>query len=299
MNTLKKIMKNPYKIFGASTKYFKYKYLPDDIYLKLLYRCFYNKKLNLRNPQTFNEKLQWLKLYDRNPMYTKLVDKYEVKKYVSSLIGEDYIIKTLGVWDSFNDIDFKKLPDKFVIKCTHDSGGVVVVKDKNKMDINAVKLKLEKCLKKNFFYMGREWPYKNVTPRIIVEELIEDNTHKELKDYKLMCFNGKVECSFVCSDRFSGDLRVTFFDREWRKMPFERHYPKADYNIDKPVKYEEMIKIAEILSHNIPFVRMDFYEVEGKIYFGEFTFYPGSGFEEFTPEEWDYKLGNLIKLPER
>lgn len=271
--------------------------LSDKQYLKVRYYLTFKKKLNLKNPQTFNEKLQWLKLYDQKDIYTMMVDKYEVKKYIANTIGQEYVIPTLGIYDKFDDIDFSKLPNEFVIKCTHDSGGLVIVKDKATLNINEAKEKIESSLKNNYYYSGREWPYKNVKPRIIVEELLKvDN----LEDYKLMCFNGECKCSFVCTDRYEQTgLRVTFFDRNWNKLPFSRHYPSSTKKIEKPSNYDEMVRIAETLSKNIPFVRVDLYNIDGKIYFGELTFYPGSGFEEFEPEEWDYKLGELIKLPER
>jgi len=287
------------RVFYALSRRGYLKFLSDKIYLKLMYRCVFNKKLNLKNPQTFNEKLQWLKLYDRKDIYTKMVDKYEVKEYVANLIGEEYIIPTLGVYDQFDEIPFDELPDKFVIKCTHDSGGVVICKDKNTFDKEEAKEKIVPRLNRNYYKRGREWPYKNVKPRIIIEEYLDDGINEDLNDYKLMCFNGKVQCSFVCTERRSEEgLKVTFFDLNWKKMPFERRYPSSTKQIEKPSNYEEMIKLAEILSKDIPFVRVDFYNINGNIYFGEMTFFPGSGTEEFTPVEYDAKLGSLIKLPE-
>ena len=280
----------------------------DAFYLKLLYKAKMGKRLNLDNPQTFNEKLQWLKLYDRNPEYIKMVDKYEAKKYVASIIGEEYIIPTLGVWDRFDDIDFDKLPDQFVLKCTHDSGGLVICKDKNTLDIQQARKKINHCLKRNYYLNTREWPYKNVKPRIIAEKYMEDEaeeqpddyTNTELKDYKLMCFGGKVECSFVCSGRYSEDgLKVTFYNSGWKMMPFERHYPREKEPINIPTNYNKMVRFAEILSNRIPFVRVDLYEINKKLYFGEMTFFPGSGYEEFTPDEWDWKLGSWIRLPDQ
>ncbi len=270
-------------------------------YLKLRFYERMGKKLNLENPQTFSEKLQWLKLYDRKPIYTTMVDKHAVKEYVAERIGEDYIIPTLGVWDNFDEIDFDALPERFVLKCTHDSGGLVICRDKDKLDKEAAKAKLNKSLKQNFYYHTREWPYKNVKPRVIAEQYMADSTkNQDLLDYKFMCFNGEVKCSFVCSDRFSEkELHVTFFDREWRIMPFERKYPRRREGFPKPLNYNKMLKLAEKLSVGIPFLRVDFYEVDGKIYFGELTFFPGSGMEKFSPEEWDYTLGSWIQLPEK
>ena len=279
-------------------KMFIIKNIPDRIYLKILYKIKIGKELNLNNPKTFNEKLQWLKLYDRNPKYTKMVDKYEAKKYVASIIGDKYIIPTLGIYDNFNQINFDELPEQFVIKCTHDSGGLVICKNKFELDIKFAKKKINNSLKKNYYYSGREWPYKNVKPRIIIEKYMEEKNYSQLNDYKFMCFNGKVKYSFVCSERDNKDdgLAVTFFDRNWQKMPFKRHYRNSSKKIDKPKNYDLMIKLAEQLSKDILFVRVDFYEIDGKVYFGELTFYPGSGFEEFEPDCWDEKLGNLIDL---
>lgn len=399
---------------------------------------------DLDNPKTFNEKLQWLKLNYRKPILTTLVDKYAVKKYVADKIGKEYIIPTLGVWNSFAEIDFDSLPNQFVLKCTHDSGGLVICKDKSMLDKEAAKVKIERSLATDFYKQGREWPYKNVPRRIIAEQYMEevsktdttdlidykffcfngvptfcqvirDRSTKEtidfydmewnhqefyglnpvarnglksvarpvhldkmieiatklsngmpmsridlyvindreyfgeitlfpgcgigiftpeewnlkignlidiqgvngggyrciinaddiqiipavgdLRDYKFMCFNGKVKNTFVCSDRASNCLHVTFFDRQWNKMPFERHYPAATYHIPKPHNYDLMVILAEKLSFGFPFVRVDFYEVNGAVFFGELTFFPGCGAEEFNPEEWDTTLGNEIELP--
>lgn len=272
---------------------------PDRVYLKWRYRLLLGRKLNLDNPITFNEKLQWLKLYNRKSEYTIMVDKVKVKEYIAEKLGEEYIIPNLGVWDDPDDIDFDALPDQFVLKCNHNSGlGMCICKDKSKLDIPKVKAELRKGLKQNYFLLGREWPYKNVPRRILAEKFIADNGQADLMDYKFMCFNGKVNCSFVCSDRFDEDgLKVTFFDRDWKKLPFTRHYPASEKEIPMPKLYQDMIRLSEELSKGIPYVRSDFYETNGKLYFGELTFFPGSGFEEFTPEEWDIKLGQLIKLP--
>ena len=253
-------------------------------------------KLNLDTPQTFNEKLQWLKLYDRNPDYTKMVDKYEVRKYIKEKIGEEYLIPLIDVYDKFDDIDFDKLPNQFVIKCTHDSGGLVICKDKNNLHVKAAKKKINKFMKRNYYKVHREWPYKNVKPRIIIEKYMEDTKAKELVDYKFMCFDGEPKLSFTCSERYNNGLKVTFFDLDWNKLPFERHYPSSNKKIIKPINYDLMLKFSKILSDDIPFVRVDWYEINGKLYFGELTFYPGSGYEEFTPSKYDKIIGDFIKL---
>ena len=270
--------------------------IPDYIYLKLIYRVQMHEKLNLINPQTFNEKLQWLKLYDRKKVYTTMVDKYEVKEYVANIIGEKYIIPTLGIYNSFNEINFKELPNQFVIKCTHDSGGGVIVKDKSNLNIKLAKKKINKCLKKNYFYNGREWPYKNVKPKIIIEKLLEYDTNKELLDYKFFCFNGNVKVILVCSDRAT-NLKETFFNKDWKRLDLKRKNHEVDLRIQKPDNLKKMIELSERLAKNISFIRVDFYNINGKIYFGELTFYPASGLEKFEPEKWDVKLGEWIKLP--
>ena len=274
-----------------------YNYLNDEEYLKRRYKACIGKDLDIDNPCSFNEKMQWIKLYDRNPLYTKLVDKYEAKKIVSEMIGDEYIIPNLGVWDNVLDIDWEALPKQFVIKATHDSGGVVICKDKNTFDIKAAIKKLNKSLKHDYYLENREWPYKNVKRRIIAEKYMQDDNNDVLIDYKLMCFSGKVKCTFVCTDRFSKEgLKVTFFDNNWERLPFERHYPSSKALIPQPKHLSKMIELAEVLSKDIPFVRVDFYEINGNIYFGEMTFFPGSGFEEFTPIEWDYTLGSWINI---
>lgn len=271
--------------------------VPDSWYLKEKYKDCMKRKLDLEHPRTFNEKLQWLKIYNRNPKYTMMVDKYLVREYIASKIGEEYLIPLVGgPWKKAEDIDFDQLPDKFVLKCNHDSASVVICKDKRTLNRGNIITFLNSCLKKNHYYFGREWPYKNVKPLIIAEQYISNDGCSELNDYKLMCFDGEVKCSFVCSERFSGNLKVTFFDNEWNVMPFLRSHPKSSVEIPKPKLYNRMVELAEVLAKDIPFIRVDFYEVNGKIYFGELTFFPGSGFEAFQPEEWDYKLGERISL---
>lgn len=276
------------------------KVIPDRIFLKCSFLERMSYKLDLKNPQTFNEKLQWLKLYNRNPIYTTMVDKYTVKQYVAKIIGDEYIIPTIGVWDKFDDIDFASLPSQFVLKCTHDSGGIVICTDKNKLNIQQTKEKINRSLATNYYLLGREWPYKNVKPKIIAEKYMIDESGYELKDYKFMCFDGRVECVFTCTERFSDSgIKVTFFDCNWERLPFIRHYPASNKTISKPKQFNKMIELAKKLSEGIPFVRIDLYEIDNQIYFGEITLYPGNGMEKFTPHEWDYRLGSLIKLPKK
>ena len=294
-----KYIKNPSNIIIYLMNKNFFNWMSDEQYLKIKYRLIMKKKLDLEKPQTYNEKLQWLKLNDRKNGYTKMVDKYEAKKYVASVIGEQYIIPTLGVWEKFKDINFEILPKQFVLKPTHTSGDVFICKDKNNIDYKKLKKKVNKWLKRKYYFLHREWPYKNVKPRIIAETYIENKEEIGLKDYKFMCFNGKVKCSFVCTNRNSKQgLSVDFFDLNWKKMPFTRHYPNSGEHINKPINYNQMLQLAEKLAKNIPFVRVDFYEVNRKIYFGELTFYPGAGFEEFSPEKYDRVLGEWLGLPE-
>jgi hypothetical protein len=274
------------------------KWLSDKNFLKLRFYCETGYKLDLNDPLSFNEKMQWLKLYDHNQDYINYVDKIEARKIIAEKIGEEYLVPVLGIYNSIEDINFDKLPDRFVLKCTHDSGGVVICNDKNNFDIRKAKKKLEKFLRRNFYHYGREWPYKHITPRIICEEFIEDEVSNELRDYKLMCFNGEVKCSFVCLNRNTpSGLNVDFYDLDWNRMPLERRYPNSGKVVNKPFNYNKMIEISEVLSKDLPFIRVDFYEVNNKLYVGELTLYPGSGFEEFTPVSYDYLLGSWIKLP--
>ena len=273
--------------------------LPDKIYLQIYYRRIFGRKLNLKEPKTFNEKIQWLKLYDRNPTYSKMVDKYEAKNYVENKIGKEYIIPTLGVWDEFDKINFSELPNQFVLKTTHDSGGVVIVKDKDKMNLVKTKKIIEDSLNNNYYLQGREWPYKNVKHRIIAEKYMVDESGYELKDYKFFCFNGIAKVMFIASDRqnTNEETKFDFFDMEFNHLPFTNGHPNSNKIIIKPKSFEKMKELAEILSEGIPQVRIDFYDINGNIYFGEMTFSHWSGFVPFIPDEWDYRLGSMINLP--
>lgn len=273
------------------------KIIPDYIYLKLLYKKRTGKKLNLRNPITFNEKMQWLKLYNRKPEYTTMVDKYEVKKYVADVIGEKYIIPTFGVWDSFDEINFDLLPNQFVLKCTHDSGGIVIVKDKKNFNKDVAKSKLEKSLNNNYYYRGREWPYKNVRPRIIAEKLMTDEVHESLNDYKVFNFNGIPKFIQVDYDRFTQHKR-NLYSTDWKYLDKLIQY-SSDKNIliDKPDSLDEMLLLAKKISKSLQFVRTDFYCIDNHIYFGEITFFPESGFGSFSPEQFGIDAGSWITLP--
>jgi hypothetical protein len=298
LNYLDKAIKEPRKIISFLSEKELFNWMPDRLYLKLNFYARMGRRLHLKNPKTFNQKIQWLKLNDRKPIYTRLVDKYEVRNYITKHLGQEYLIPLIGVYDSFDEINFDELPNKFVLKCTHDSGGLVICTDKDELDIKAARDKINKSLKRNFYYIGREWPYKGVKPRIICEQYMVDESGTELKDYKFLCFNGTPKCSFVCLNRNSPNgLNVDFYDIDWNPMSFERHYPSSGIPIKRPENYNEMIEIAKKMSKDIPFVRIDFYEIDGQIYFGEFTLYPGCGYEEFSPESYDEILGSWIELP--
>ena len=271
--------------------------MSDEQYLKIAFWARMGKLPDIDNPKSFSEKLQWMKLYDHNPLYSKLVDKYEVKPIVAKKIGEEYIIPTIGLWNNADQIDFDLLPDQFVLKCTHDSGGLVICKDKSKLDRDAARKKLTTCLKHSFFWGMREWPYKDVKPRVIAEQYMEDETG-ELRDYKFFCFDGEVKALFIASDRTKDvETKFDFFDENFKHLPFTNGHPNADVPPSKPVCFEEMKKLAAILSKGIPQVRVDFYEIRGKVYFGEMTFFHWSGMTPFVPEEWDYTFGSWIKIP--
>lgn len=279
----------------------KYKNMSDEEFLKMQFKNVFGYELDLDDPKTYSEKLQWLKLYDRNPLYTKLVDKYEVKRIVAEKIGEQYIIPTLGVWDSFEEIDFDKLPNQFVLKCTHDSGGLVICTDKAGLDKNKARKKIEKCLRNDYYMQNREWPYKNVPRRIIAEKYMVDESGVELKDYKFFCFDGSAKAMFIATDRIdpNTETKFDFYDMSFNHLPFTNGHPNSDKTIAKPKSFDKMIELAEKLSVGMPQSRIDFYDINGQVYFGEITFFHWSGFKKFEPNEWDRTFGDWIKLPSK
>lgn len=271
--------------------------LPDSTYLKMIFYARLGYRLNLKNPKSFNEKIQWLKLYDKHPEYTKMVDKVDAKEYVASIIGQEYIIPTFGVWDSIQDIDWEKLPQQFVVKSTNDSGGVVVCKDKSLFNVDKAVEKLQRTGNRDYTKINKEYPYHNVSHRYIAEQYLEDESGFELKDYKIFCFNGVPKFLFVATGRQQNDTRFDFFDCKFNHLPVTNGHPNADIQPTKPQNFEEMLEIASRLSQGIPHVRVDLYNVKGRIYFGELTFFHWSGIVPFEPIEWDYKFGEYIKLP--
>lgn len=275
-------------------------WLPDKAYLQLYYFLRFKRLCNFKDPKTFNEKLQWLKLYNRKPVYTELVDKYAVRKHIANAIGEEHLIPLVGgPWNSFDEIDFDALPEQFVLKCTHDCDSVIICKDKSKLDKAAAEKRLCKCLKNNYYSFGREWPYKNLKPRIIAERFMEDKENGELRDYKFFCFNGKVKCFKVDFDRFT-DHKANYFDVQGERLAFGEKACPPDFNkeLKLPDNLQEMVTLAEKLSAGHPFLRVDFYSLNGNIFFGELTFFPASGMGVFTPDSWDDSLGSWIDLSE-
>lgn len=272
----------------------------DEKYIRLKWWLNMDYPLNLDNPQTFSEKLQWLKLNDHNPLYTTMVDKVAVKDYVASILGEEYIIPTLGVYDKPEDINWDELPDRFVLKCTNDSNSVVICKDKSKLDKEKVIKKYRRALKHNYFYKGREWPYKNVPRRIIAEAYIEPRPDlKDLPDYKFFCFDGKCKAMFVATDRQTPgeEVKFDFFDADFNHLPLRQGHENAAVTPKKPENFETMKQAAEKLSKGIPHVRVDFYDLGDEVLFGELTLFHFGGVTPYKPQEWDKYLGDMLTLP--
>lgn len=289
-----------------------YRHLSDENFVKLAYKSRVGKKINLDNPKSFNEKIQWLKLYDRNPCYTMMVDKLLVKDYVASKIGKEYVVPTIDSWKSVNDIDFEKLPDKFVLKCNHNSGrGMCICDDKSDLNFDMVKEKLQEGICEDYYIKAREWPYKNVNRRILAEKYMEDDNIEKyfgetgthgLIDYKFYCFNGVPKFFYIgyanIKDGCKRDL-ISYYTLDWKEAPFYRtDHQRLEASPKKPKCFEKMIDLAKTLSENIPFVRVDFFLIQDKIYFSEFTFSPGAGFGVFSPDEWEETLGDWIELPQ-
>ncbi len=274
--------------------------LPDKMYIKKLYKLRTRKNLDLRNPKTFNEKQNWLKLYDRRPEYTVMVDKYKAREYIAEKIGEQYLVPLLGVWDSPDEIDFDALPNEFVLKCNHDNG-VIICRDKSKLDIEKTKKELAFRLSRDYYKKLREWPYKNVPRKIICEKFMENTNGEKCIEYKLMCFSGKVEYILVVADRTSNKLTtIDTYNSNWEHTDLINGKTAIAGDVfDKPACFDEISKIAQKLSKNIPFLRVDFNIWDNKIYFGELTLSDSGGFEIYKPENWDSQLGKFLKLPKK
>lgn len=277
-----------------------YDHVNDQTFLEKAFQSKLEKELDWNVPATFNEKLQYLKLYDRRPEYTRMVDKYKVREYITEKLGAQYLIPLIGVWDDPEKIDFSVLPEQFVLKCNHNSGlGMCICKDKSKLNIRKVKAGLRKGLRQNYYLTGREWPYKNVPRRIIAEQFMQSDAGG-LTDYKIHCFNGEPKLILVCKDRFAPTgLTEDFYTPQWEHLDLRRPtHPNATEPMAKPDELDQLLEFSRILSKDIPFLRVDFYIVEGHVYFSELTFFPASGFEKFEPEEWDQTLGDWLKLPD-
>ena len=304
---IKKIITNPRSIVCYMNTLGLLNYLPEVTCIKLLWWAKTGRRLNLSNPSGFNEKLQWLKAFDHCPEYSDYVDKVRVRDYVKKTVGEKYLVPLLGLWDNPEQICFDSLPDQFVLKCNHNSGaGMCICRDKSRINVRNVRDELRKGLNKKNYYESREWPYKNVVPKILCEPLIIDhdpkNTTGTLIDYKFYCFNGEPKFLYVGTDDISsgakGELKLSFFDLDWKTPPFYRadHRP-ISIIVEKPERFDEMISVAKELSKGIPFVRIDLYWVNKQVYFSEMTFFPGGGYGFFSPKEWEEELGSWISLP--
>ena len=300
MNLLLRVLKYIFDAdcrFRVNASQGLYKSMDDKMFLQRYYKARTGRGLELDNPKTFNEKLQWLKLHDRNPYYSELVDKARVKTIVASIIGEQHIIPTYGVWERFDDINFDSLPDQFVLKCTHDSHSVFICKDKKTFDMKTARNKINRALNKNYYLQSREWPYKNVKPRVLAEKYMVDESGVELKDYKVLCFNGEPKLIELHQGRFADKHYQDFYDLNWKKTTIcnihEELHPEV---FPKPVCLEEMLEFSQMLSKDIPHVRVDWYIINEKLYFGELTFYDASGFDLFKDDKDDLMLGSWITV---
>ena len=301
MSKIRTFIENPQYFITSPASKGWLNWVPDSLYLKVLYRVIMGRKLNLKNPKEYNEKLQWLKLNDRKPEYSTMVDKYEVRGYIGDLLGDKYLIPCLGIYDSVDDIDIDALPDKFVLKCTHDSGSVEICKDKSSFDIEGARHRLSQAMKRNYYATYREWPYKYVKPRVIAEGYLEGD-EGDLKDYKVMCFNGEAKIIEVHENRFvEGKVHTqTFYDREWNIVPLTQiETVTVDRPGERPRQLDEILRLSELIAKNMYHARIDWYIEGDKIYFGEITFFDGSGFESFSTPEMERMLGDMINLPEK
>ena len=298
MGKFDQIMKNPkrYMIYAAG-RLMGNSISADRLYLKLLYKNKFKTELHLDPPKTFNEKMQWLKLYDRKPIYTKMVDKYEAKLFIADKVGQEYVIPNLGIWDRFEDIDFDSLPDQFVLKCTHDSGGLSICADKKTFNVKKAEKKIKQCMGRNYYTNTREWPYKNVKPRIIAEQYMVDESGWELKDYKVFVFNEEPRLVEVDYNRYV-EHKLNVYDLDWNYMDcYFTSHNDPNVHIPKPERFDEMLELSRKLAQGTTFLRVDFYAFGKDLYVGELTFTPGSGFVEFYPKEMDGIMGEWLELP--
>ena len=303
LHALRSLAANPRKILIYMNSAHLLNPLPDETFLRLLWKARFGSELNLVNPETFNEKMQWLKLYDRDPLLTLMVDKHAVKAYVSPLIGEEHVIPTLGVWTSPDNIDFSALPDRFVLKCNHTSGeGLILCRDKTRLNREKAIRELKKAMKDDYYLTYREWPYKDVPRKIIAEPYMEDLPAAALgldtlPVYKILCFEGEPRIIQTIQNDKTPHETIDYFDPDWKLLPFRQNYPNSTVPTSRPKRLSEMLEIAEKLSSGFHFLRVDLYEINGEIYFSEFTFFSDAGFAPFEPEEWNRILGSWIHLP--
>ena len=294
-------IKNPKKAVFYLGIHGYFKFLKDRDFISLMYYCRFGEKPDLNEPKTFNEKLQWLKLYYNGDEYKDLVDKYEVKKHVTEKIGSEYVIQTLGVWDTAEKIDFDSLPNQFVLKCTHDSGGLVICKDKKTLDKKKAIRKLRKALRNNYYWVGREPFYKNIKPKIIAETYLTDETSCDLKDYKVLCFSGVPRIIELHAGRYTDHQSQDFYDTEWNKLSISQNgvsaYQATNIIEPRPETLNQMIEFSRVLSKDLPHLRVDWYSIGNKLYFGELTFFDGSGFDPFDNPSDDLLFGSWISLP--
>ena len=269
------------------------KVIPDEVYIQIIARLRFGKSFDLKNPKTFNEKLNWLKLHDRNPKYTLMADKHAVKDYVREIIGEEYVVPCYGVYENGNLIDFNSLPPKFVLKCTHDSSGAIICKDRETFNQDAAINFINRCLKKNNFWHLREWVYKDISPRVIVDQLLDDGSGHELRDYKFWCFNGIPRVMYITNK--AQNIYENFYDMDFKAIDINHGFKRQKPEYEKPKQFELMKQLASKLSKDIPFVRVDFFNIGQKVYFGEFTFYDWGGFRPFNNMQTDLMLGKMLK----
>lgn len=291
---VKRYAKDPYYALGYDLIKKHPKWMSDKYYIKVLWRILMGYNLDLKNPRTFNEKLQWLKLYDHNPLYSTLVDKYRVKQFITDRIGAEFVIPTLAVYKSVDEIDLNTLPDQFVLKCNHDSGSVVICRDKATFDLEKAKLKLNAGLQRNFYWDAREWAYKHVKPLLFAEEYMEDAANKDLLTYKFMCFNGEPAIMYVTVK--NDDIWENYYDLDFNPLNISRGFHQSYTSIKKPESFEMMKQVARKLSEGLPHIRLDLYEVNGQVYFSEYTFYDWAGLAKFEPSKWDEELGDKVAL---
>lgn len=294
-NRFLRAIKKP-RIIPISILHRTCKWYSDEFYLKILFRLEMGYPLNLKNPQTFNEKLNWMKLYYRNPVLVRMADKYLAKSYVASIIGDEYVVQNYGVWDTVDKIDFDNLPKQFVLKSTGDSSGIVICKDKSLLDIIKAKEKLSKSQNTNYYYFLREWVYKDIQPKIIADKFLDDKTGNELRDYKFLCFNGVPKVMY-CTNKGS-EIFENYYDMDFNVLDINHGFNRRVPELCKPEAFDKMKILAAELSKGLPFVRVDFFYVNGSIYFGEYTFYDWGGMRPFVNKDWDIKLGSWITLPE-